>query len=84
MATSEPRILRASEVGQYVFCAQAWWLGSVQGVPSARQEDLVRGWHTHKRHGQQVRQEIRLRRVGYLLIGIGLACVLAWVSGLGG
>ncbi len=81
---SEPRILRASDVGQYVFCAQAWWLGSVQGIPSARRGDLARGWCAHKRHGQQVREESRLRRVGYLLIGIGLACALAWVSGLGG
>ena len=60
--------VRASEVGQYVYCARAWWLGAVQGRRPANVEELRDGKLMHQRHGQQVVAYHRLRGLGYLLL----------------
>lgn len=53
-AEPSPRVIRASEIGQYQYCARAWWLGSVLGVPSANTRELRRGETAHRQHGQTV------------------------------
>ncbi len=50
----KPRVIRASEVGQYKYCARAWWLGSVLGRPSANTRELAEGEVAHRRHGRAV------------------------------
>jgi len=76
------RIVRASEVGQYAFCARAWWLGSVEGRPSAHRREMAAGEAAHRRHGQQVRVSAALARLAYLLLA--LAAVVALLHVLGG
>jgi hypothetical protein len=58
---------RASEVGQYAYCARAWWLGSLRGVPPANVKELQAGQSQHRRHGRQVVAYHRLRQAGYVL-----------------
>ena len=48
------RVIRASELGQYAYCAKAWWLGGVLGVKSSNTRELHRGEVVHRVHGQQV------------------------------
>ncbi len=48
------RIIRASELAQYAYCARAWWLGNVMGVKPTNTRDLQRGLDLHRAHGQQV------------------------------
>ena len=67
----EDRIIRASELGQYTFCAKAWWLGSVEGVPSANVHDLDAGTAAHERHGQIVQLSVWLGRAGYVCLALG-------------
>ena len=62
------RIIRASEIGQYAFCAQAWWLGTIVGVDPENIEDLTAGTLTHQQHGRQVGVSIALSRVGYAVL----------------
>lgn len=45
-------MIRASEVGEYVFCARAWWLRRVQGVEPAGQERRAAGTARHRAHGR--------------------------------
>ncbi|MCC7360433.1 MAG: hypothetical protein IT317_13205 [Anaerolineales bacterium] len=49
-----PRVVRASEIGEYVFCHRAWWLRHVQGYASANTRQLEAGAATHARHGRLV------------------------------
>ncbi|MCS7178195.1 MAG: hypothetical protein RML46_00895 [Anaerolineae bacterium] len=72
------RIIRASEIGQYLFCARAWWLGSVEGLPSAAQEEMEAGEQAHRQHGRQVRAAIILSRLAWALLVLALlAAILA-------
>ena len=54
MSQPKRRIIRASEIGQYAYCARAWWLGSVMGVRPSNIQDLERGTAAHEQHGQRL------------------------------
>ncbi len=73
------RVIRASEIGEYVYCHRAWWLGRVQGVESANRAQLAAGIARHRAHGQMVRRASGLRRLAIVLLlaAIGLALLLA-------
>lgn len=66
------RMIRASEIGQYLFCARAWWLGSVEGVPSAHREEMEAGQNLHRRHGRGVRAAVILFRLAWALLALAL------------
>jgi hypothetical protein len=68
------RVIRASEIGEYVFCRRAWWLHQVQGESSANTDELAAGTARHARHGRQVSLAAALRLLAVLLL---LAAVLA-------
>ncbi len=85
MADACNRIIRASEIAQYVFCAQAWWLGSVEGYPPANRQELAAGEMAHTRHGWGVRTALVLRRLAYgvlaLAIVVGVMWLISWLVG---
>ena len=56
------RILRASEIGEYVFCHRAWWLDRVLGVESAHREQMDTGVAQHAAHGRAVQRADSLGR----------------------
>jgi len=67
------RVIRASEVGQYAYCARAWWLGSIEGKPSSRQRELIIGEAEHRQHGRQVRTGFWLGRLAWLFLLLAAA-----------
>ncbi len=75
----DDRIIRASELGQYAFCAQAWWLGSVEGVPSANVREMDAGASAHERHGQTVQLSVWLGRAGLVCLALGLVMLAAFL-----
>ena len=87
MTTNRPqsdqgRVIRASEVGAYAYCAHAWWLGAVEG---ARPEDVRRlqsGQAIHEQHGQRVILGAALQRLAYLLLLLAGLAGAAWLVGL--
>jgi hypothetical protein len=86
-SNSQPRIptIRASEIGQYVFCHRAWWLGAVQGYRPVNDAALEAGTRAHLRHGRTVAGSQRWQRVGYtLLILAGMLIAVALCGLLGG
>jgi len=66
------RIIKASELAQYGYCARAWWLGSVKGIAPANTEDLRRGTASHARHGRSVWAAGALRAGAIALVVLGL------------
>jgi len=81
MADSE-RIIRASEVGQYAYCARAWWLGSVQGPPSSHQREMVVGEAVHLHHGKGTRGSLVLARLAYAVLLSAVVVGVVWVVSL--
>lgn len=82
MADARDRIIRAGEIGQYVFCSQAWWLSSVEGHPSANREELAAGEMAHTRHGRGVRTAFVLRRLAYGVLVLAAVVGVVWLISL--
>lgn len=72
------RVLRASEIGQYAYCARAWWLGNVMGLPSSNVREMAQGEAVHRQHGQAVwvAGVLRVIAIGLLLVA-AIAIVLS-------
>ncbi len=70
------RMIRASEIGQYVYCARAWWLNQVQGLTPANVEGLDLGRDFHVEHGRAVASALRLRRWALILVGLAALCLI--------
>jgi CRISPR/Cas system-associated exonuclease Cas4 (RecB family) len=68
MPSERLQIIRASEVGEYVYCARAWWLRRVAGLEPAGRERRELGVALHRRHGRAVAGSRAL-----VLLGAGLA-----------
>ncbi len=75
------RIIRASEIGQYVFCAKAWWLGAIEGVEPSNTRELEAGAWTHARHGRTVAVAGPAQRAAIALLLVGLVLAIAWFAG---
>ncbi len=74
------RAVRASEIGEYVFCHRAWWLHQVQGHASTNVRQLEAGTATHARHGRLVTVSRALNTLALVLLlaAIGLAVLTLW------
>jgi len=67
--TDEPRrVITASEIGQYTYCARAWWLAEIQGLESTNVREMAHGDRAHAAHGDLVAGYHRTRRLAYLLL----------------
>ena len=66
------RVIRASEIGQYDFCAKAWWLGRIEGVQPSNVRELQAGSTAHAEHGRQVRRAAQLQLVAIGLVALGV------------
>jgi CRISPR/Cas system-associated exonuclease Cas4 (RecB family) len=71
------RVIRASEVGEYVFCRRAWWLRAVQGYESANVHELEAGTAAHVRHGRMVSAALALRALALILLLAALVALFA-------
>ena len=73
MARRRSAMIRASEIGEYVYCSRAWWLRRVAGLEPAGHERREYGANLHRRHGQTVAAS---RLLLWLALGFGLAAAL--------
>jgi hypothetical protein len=61
MMAKQGSLIRASEIGEYVFCARAWRLRAEGHEPTRGQAARAAGTHWHTEHGRSVRRARRLR-----------------------
>ncbi|NLS79514.1 MAG: hypothetical protein GXY76_19875 [Chloroflexi bacterium] len=79
------RVIRASEVGEYLFCATSWWLHRVRGLAPANLEDLAAGRAAHAAHGWGSVGARAAGWLGWLLLAAALVAAAAlWISYRGG
>jgi hypothetical protein len=78
IAFMSDRIIRASEIGQYDFCAKAWWLGSIDGVQPSNIREMRAGTAAHEQHGQRVQRasQMQMIAIGLVMVGV-IVLVLA-------
>lgn len=79
------RIVRASELGAYLFCRRAWKYQQ-QGLEPANRADLDAGTALHELHGRQIFGARLLKGLAYaaFLLSLGLLVagwVLNWLMG---
>ena len=76
------KLIRASEVGEYVFCARAWRLRLDGYEPTAGRRAREAGTAWHLRHGKSVRRARRLRLVAacasFLALAVAALILLSW------
>jgi hypothetical protein len=77
------RFIRASELGEYAFCARAWWLARVLGRARENPEELAAGRTRHARHGRRVAASAILQQIGLVLLltAIVVAVLMALTGG---
>ncbi len=64
--------IRASEIGEYVHCHRAWWLGRVHGVENKNRAWMDAGTERHRAHGQRVWRARMMRYGAWLLVAIAV------------
>lgn len=65
-------VIRASDIGNYLYCRRAWKYRK-NGVESENQAELAAGTELHRRHGLKTLSASLLRTLGLILL---LAAVL--------
>jgi hypothetical protein len=79
----ERTLVRASEIGLWVFCHRAWWLAQVKETPHRNPALLDRGQEAHQRHGRALQTAQRLSLAGRGLLALALlllgAALILWL-----
>jgi CRISPR/Cas system-associated exonuclease Cas4 (RecB family) len=70
------KVIRASEIGSYLYCRRAWWY-RLHGVEPANQSELAAGTELHRRHGRKVMAAGFQHALAWLLL-LAALILLAW------
>lgn len=60
--------IRASEIGEYLYCHRQWWLKRVEGVRPPVTERLMAGTRHHQEHSQLMKRAARNEKLLPVLI----------------
>ncbi|MGD9092402.1 MAG: hypothetical protein PVF74_06120 [Anaerolineales bacterium] len=75
------RVIRASEIGSYVYCNRAWWYQKNGQIPE-NLEAMVNGQNMHTDHGRRVMATGCLRTLAYLLFLLAIIAATAYITSL--
>ncbi len=71
------KVIKASEIGTYVFCQRAWWY-QLQGYQPENQADLARGVDSHSRHSGVVASSKLLQALAFVLLLCAIILAIVW------
>lgn len=74
-----PPVVRASEIGSYLYCRRAWWYRK-QGVESENQAELAAGTELHRQHGRKVLAAGLSRTIGTILLLTALVLIIVYLA----
>lgn len=72
-------VIRASEIGSYLYCRRAWRYRK-QGVESENQAELATGTELHRRHGRKTLSALLLRTLGMILLLVSILTLVAYCT----
>ncbi|MFZ5880528.1 MAG: hypothetical protein ACOY0R_14260 [Chloroflexota bacterium] len=72
-------VIRASDIGSYLYCRRAWWYRK-QGVESENRAELAAGTDLHRRHGRKVLAASLLRGLAMFLLLVALVLLTAYLT----
>jgi CRISPR/Cas system-associated exonuclease Cas4 (RecB family) len=72
-------VIRASDIGNYLYCRRAWWYRK-QGVESSNQAELNAGTDLHRQHGRKVLAASLLRTFALFLVLIALVLLAIYFT----
>lgn len=71
------KVIRASEIGTYLFCKRAWWY-QLQGYSSENKAELAGGSEIHQQHGQIVASSSQLKILAYVALILAILTAAIW------
>ena len=74
-----PPVIRASDIGTYLYCHRAWWYRK-EGVESENRAEMATGTELHRRHGRKVLAAGLLRTLSLLLFLIALTLLVVYLA----
>jgi hypothetical protein len=72
------KIIRASELGTYLFCQRAWWY-QINGYESENITELAGGVELHKKHSRAVRLGGCLQTIAYTALLLAILTAIVWI-----
>jgi CRISPR/Cas system-associated exonuclease Cas4 (RecB family) len=72
------RIIRASEIGSYLYCQRSWWY-RISGLEPENKKELQSGTEIHYQHGRTMLLSGLLRIAGAVLFLAALALLVYYL-----
>ena len=72
-------IIRASEIGSYLYCRRAWRYRKL-GVESENQAELAAGTELHRQHERKTLSALLLRTFGLILLLVSILMLVAFCT----
>lgn len=77
--TRHVKVIRSSDIGNYLYCRRAWWYRK-QGFESENQAELASGTELHRKHGRKVMASGIFRTLAFIIMLVALTMLVAYCT----
>jgi CRISPR/Cas system-associated exonuclease Cas4 (RecB family) len=72
------KIIRASDIGTYLFCNRAWWYHQ-QGYETENNAELSAGTEIHEKHSRAMQSASCLQAMAYAFLLFAILVSVVWI-----